>query len=143
MDTNEQEKPISVISRKPPTDKESWDKFILEQHQKTPDRIEDAAKFVATMISISLSLFLAISGGAEGFLKHANLPAIKAAVIMMVFALIVSFSVLYPYPYKYVKNSCVDMIRVHKKIVMVKYLLLSLGFFLFVVSLSILGWVFL
>ena len=49
-----------IKSRKSIPDTRSWYEFFWREKQETPNRIEDAAKFVATMISISLTIFLAI-----------------------------------------------------------------------------------
>lgn len=139
MNEPEELTPISVVSKKPPLDKDLWDKFILDQQQKTPDRIEDAAKFVATMISVSLSLFLVLSGGQGEILKNANLWAIKAAIFIQIISLIASFFVLFPYPYAYIKDSYADIKRMHKKIVTIKYAVLGVSVVLFIGGLCVMG----
>jgi predicted histidine transporter YuiF (NhaC family) len=77
----------------------------------------------------------------NAFTNNTALPVIKIAVIAMILGLIISFLVLYPYSYKYVSNSCADIKRMHKKLIQIKYLLLTVSFILFVAGLGILGFV--
>ena len=50
-----------VKSKEPPRDAEEWLEYIGQVDRKTPERLEDAAKFLATMIAISLSIFTAVT----------------------------------------------------------------------------------
>ncbi|MCZ6819880.1 MAG: hypothetical protein O7G31_10380, partial [Calditrichaeota bacterium] len=49
-------KASSMISH----EQKSWLKHLWKTEQDIPNRLEDAAKFLATMISISFSFFIAI-----------------------------------------------------------------------------------
>jgi len=83
-----------IKSRKSIPDTRSWYEFFWREKQETPNRIEDAAKFVATMISISLTIFLAI--GKTAFKNFQTNTFIKLSVLCWLLSLLISFFVLFP-----------------------------------------------
>jgi hypothetical protein len=42
----------AVKSKEPPKDAEDWFEYISHEERRTPERLEDAAKFPATMIAL-------------------------------------------------------------------------------------------
>ncbi len=130
-----------IKSRKTAPDTKSWYEFFWREKQETANRIEDAAKFLATMISISLAIFLAIGkkvfeSGEPGFI-------INLSVLCWLLALLVSFFVLFPWRYKFIPDSVKSMKEVHYKVVLVKYVLLIVSLILFMAALSLLAYIFL
>ena len=130
-----------IKSRKPEPDTRSWYEYIWRQQQDTPERIEDAAKFMATMISVSLTIFLAI--GKSTFESPEISCQIKIAIILWITSLICSFLVLFPWRYSYSSVSVKSVKKMHRKIVLVKYTLLIVCLVLFLIALSILAFLFL
>ncbi|CAN2040269.1 conserved membrane hypothetical protein [Candidatus Magnetomoraceae bacterium gMMP-15] len=119
-----------------PLEIESWMKYTWEMKQKAPDRIEDAAKFLAVMISISLSLFLSIFGKSMDFMKSSWI--IKSIPAILILALLFSFLVFYPkkYPFSSVSvdsiKQMVEKITRRKKIIfIIAVLFFILAFILF------------
>jgi membrane protein YdbS with pleckstrin-like domain len=139
MDKTKPDQPIKVTSEKPAPDTESWYQYMLKAKQDAPNRLEDAAKFLATMISLSLTLFLAICGGNAELVKHANFSAIKIALVIWIGALVVSFFVLFPWRYRYIENSAQSIQTTHQRIVRVKRILLFISLVLFLAALFITG----
>ncbi len=135
----EEEKTIN--SRKPAPDTRSWYEYVWREKQETSNRLEDAAKFLATMISISLSIFLAI--GKTSFENYENKIFLKLSILLWLFSLLVSFFVLFPWRYRY-SSTAVDSIKeMHQKVVRVKYWFLIASLVLFLSALSILVCLFL
>lgn len=135
----EQEKMIK--GRKSAPDTQSWYEYIWHEKQQAVNRIEDAAKFLATMISVSLTIFLAI--GKTAFEKSQDSFLIKLSVLLWILSLLVSFFVLFPWRYRYVSISVSSIKEMHQKVIRDKYILLILGLVLFLLALSILAFLFL
>lgn len=127
-------------SKAPAPDTKSWHDYMLKTRQETPMRLEDAAKFLATMISLSLTLFLAI--GKTAFESTAVTPALKAAVALWLLAALAAFAVMFPGKYHYVSQSAQSIKAAHQKIITTKKTLLFISLGLYLIALAILSWVF-
>jgi len=124
-----------VKSKEPPEDAEEWLEYIGQVDRKTPERLEDAAKFLATMIAISLSIFTAVTkaGGVLVF----NWPA-RIALFAWLLSLLFAFLVLFPFGYRCIGASVKSIKTMHVRIVRIKRVLLILSSFLFFAALCIL-----
>ena len=111
---------------------ESWMKYTWEAQQKTPERIEDAAKFLATMISIALSVFPAIFGKAEVFAKYGIV--VKIIPVIWIIALILAFFVLYPKKYRFSSSSADSIKEMTEKINRFKQIVFTIDIVLFLVG---------
>ncbi len=92
-----EEKPKRVIAKPLEPAETSWLEHLWKTEQEIPNRIEDAAKFLATMVSISFSVFLAL--GKERITDTID-PEIQAAMVVWIVSLFFSFLVLFPFRYK-------------------------------------------
>ena len=133
------DKPELVVSKPAGPEKESWYHYRLKEEQETPKRLEDAAKFLASMISVSLSIFLSVSGK-SGFPETRG---VTAALVMWILSLILSFFVLFPFRYRFSADSVKSFRGAHRKIVAVKRFLLTLSLVLFALALIALIFIFL
>ena len=131
------DEPEIIKSKKNEPDTQSWYEYIRKAEQDTPNRLEDAAKFMATMISISFTLFL--SGGKKSFENYQDSLCLKIALIIWLISLFSSFLVLFPQSYKYISFSAADIKRMNKKITSRKRLFLIVSLGLYLISLCILG----
>jgi hypothetical protein len=113
----------------------SWREYQLKARQETPARIEDAAKYLAGMISISLSVILDFN--AEMLKSAAKSPLLGAALIIWLLSLLCSFIVLFPTPYRYVGDSAESIERMHGRVIRYKYAWLITGALLFLAALCI------
>ena len=127
--------PRIIPGKRPAPDTQSWREHMWKETQQTPNRLEDVAKFLAAMISISLSLFLAVDKTA---LADSGGPA-KLSIALWLLSLIAAFLVLFPWRYKYSSVSVASMKEAHARIVRHKYGLLALSSILFLAALSILA----
>jgi len=122
------EKKVFQEDEMSPPEIESWMRYTWEMKQKTADRIEDAAKALATMISIALSFFWGVLGlnPALKLLIHS-----KILSFVWVIALIISFCVLFPMKYKFNPDSLDSIKEMTKKVIAIKEILFLASSFLF------------
>jgi hypothetical protein len=86
----EQEK---LIGEKPQPDAEKWHDYGFKMQQDTPARLEDAAKFLAGMISISLTFTIA---NLNNLLKiFSQSTWIKLCFGLWLISLVLAFFVIY------------------------------------------------
>ena len=122
-------------SKEPPEDAEEWLEYIGQVDRKTPERLEDAAKFLATMIAISLSIFTAVTKA--GGVLVLDWPA-RIALFAWLLSLLLAFLVLFPFRYRCIGASVKSIKTMHVRIVRIKRVLLILSSFLFFAALCIL-----
>lgn len=130
-----------LTARKASSEAEAWHTFQREQRQKAPERMEDAAKFLAGMISISLTIFLKLD---ENLFKY-NLgewPVIVALLLWLV-ALVAAFIVLFPVPFRYHKSSAEDIERMHGEVTRYKYRWLLISVVAYGLALGVVAGIFL
>lgn len=118
------EEPKFVKGEQPRPDTRSWYEYLWKTEQETPNRIEDAAKFLSGIIAVCLTIFL--TPGREAFAQYrgAGLAAIIAAVVLWTLALLVSFLVVFPQRYRYVGESVQSMKEMNQRVTRRKYRLL-------------------
>ena len=124
-----------VKSKEPAKDAEEWLEYIGQVDRKTPERLEDAAKFLATMIAISLSIFTAVTKA--GNISFINWPA-RIALFAWLLSLLFAFLVLFPFRYRCISTGVKSIKTMHARIVRIKWVLLILSSFLFFAALCIL-----
>lgn len=121
-----------VTARKATPEEKSWLDFLQKAEQETPNRLEDAAKFLATMISISLSLFLVLG---KPLLEQPQLPVLLWSGLALLFlALLSAFEVLFPRRYHFARQSAKDIQEMLDKVVKTKHRLLLASVFLYLLA---------
>ncbi len=125
-----------VTARKATPEEKSWLEFLQKAEQETPNRLEDAAKFLATMISISLSLFLVLG---KPLLEQPQLPALLwSGLALLLLALLSAFDVLFPRRYRFARQSAKNIREMHEKVVTTKYRLLLASVVLYLLAFIVL-----
>ena len=85
------------ITTRPSTPEEvEWIKYGQELQKEAPKRYEEAAKFLAGLVGICLTIFLKLDGTALA--GHGWLP--KTAALIWVVSVILSFLVFLPFKYR-------------------------------------------
>ena len=135
-------KPELVKSKPAGPEKESWYRYRLKEEQETPKRLEDAAKFLAFMISVSLTIFLSVSGAA-GKGDPGFSPGSAAGLTCWILSLLLSFFVLFPFRYRFSSVSIRTFQQAHQRVVRVKGFLLILSLIFFFVALLLMVYLFL
>ena len=130
-----EEEVIKVESTQPPEDAEEWFEYIRKEERGTLDRLEDAAKFLATMISVSLTVFASVT-------KAGNIKVLqgiaRVALIAWLLSLLLAFLVLFPFRYRFISFSVKSVKEKYRKIVRLKWGLLISSTLLFFAALCIL-----
>jgi hypothetical protein len=129
--------PQIIKSQKDAPDTQSWYEYVWKAEQDTPNRLEDAAKFMATMISISFTIFL--SDGKNAFENYQDSLYLKIALISWIISLLSAFLVLFPQKYQYISCSAADIKKTNKKIINRKNLFLIISLSLYLLALGIIG----
>lgn len=132
-----------IVRGKPAApEKEDWYRFQWKSEQDTPNRLEDAAKFLAFMITTSLSIFISVTGKGGAFKD--TCPVLHAAILICwILSLLVSFFVFFPRQYQYSPDSIETFRAAHGKIVNFKRWMLILSLGLYFIALALLAVLFL
>ncbi len=120
---------------------ESWTAHALKMQQNAPEHFENAAKFLAGLVSICLTLFVKINDTA--FANTEFFVWIGLGVILWLTSIVLSFFVFFPFTYSYfdespkqIEDACRDIVRTKKRY-------LRFATIAFLLGLIILTWVFL
>jgi hypothetical protein len=116
-------------------EKEEWYKHMQTTIKETPKRLEEAAKALTGVISITLALFLAIAK--DSFEKNPE-TLVQVAVVLWLVSLLAAFVVIFPKPYGVRKGSTEDYVKAHKRIIRFKYGFLVAAVILFLAALGML-----
>ncbi len=112
----------------------SWTTFALEEKQKEAERLEETAKFLVGIISISLTIF--ISNRPESYTAWAGQSFQFATALWMLSALF-SFGVLFPWRYGFHEESPDSIQSAYQKIVRYKRWILIASVLFFLAALGI------
>lgn len=115
--------------------------YSWETKQQTPARLEDAAKYLAVMMTVAITLFLG------GIGKNAVLTIsswwIKSIPLLWCLSLILSFLVLYPKKkYRFNGSSAESIQEMTEKIIQWKQRLFFAASLCFLVGMVLLVWMF-
>ena len=129
-ETDKQEiKEIEVKGQPAPPDTKSWFEYSWKLQQGVPERLEDAAKFLAIMISLSLTII----STALGQLKAVVVQPIFIFIGLMLWlaALFFAFMVLFPRKYRFHSMSMESIKRTHASIIRTKQVRLFIAVVLY------------
>lgn len=121
-------------------DTRSCYEHIWKTQQETAARLEEAAKFLSGVISLTLTLFLTV--GKDSFENVRLKGWAGIALGMWLVSLVACLCVIFPRRYRYCGISVDSFKQAHAKIVKVKYTILVIGVLLFLFALAILAWIF-
>lgn len=112
-----------------------WEEHQLAQRLETPKRLEEVAKYLSGMMSISLTIFLIAD---KTLFQTANSFWVYMASALWLLSLVITLVVQFPRTYRYSENSVASIQNMHQKVVRYKYRALVLATVLFVMALGIL-----
>ena len=115
-----------------------WISFQRAEKRETLKRIEETAKYLSGIISISFSVVLNV----EHSLFAGPHPGIllNAGIIAWILAIIISLFVLFPLRYAYVENSAASIQDMNKRVSRVKFVLLIAAAVLYITGISIIAY---
>jgi cation transport ATPase len=128
-------KPIPSTPAGPDTEK--WYEHQQQEQKDTPKRLEEAAKVLVGIISITLAIFLSDTKNIYG----ANVSCtVQTALALWLLSLIAAFIVVFPLPYRYTRGSIPAYQKSHQRAITLKYTLLILAALLFIATMALLVW---
>ncbi len=133
-------KPTNTKGMPPSEAEESWIKHAQTEIQKEPARLEEVAKFLVGVVSISLTIF--ISKRPEGLADWTGAWFVTATVLWML-SVLLSFFVLYPLRYRFNEDSPDSIRKAYQKITNHKRMVLVLSLLSFFVALGLAAYAFL
>lgn len=119
---------------------ESWIEHVQADIQKQPERLEETAKYLTGIISISLTIF--ISNPPKGLAAWTSSWFTTATIIWMASA-VLSIFVLFPWRYTLNEDSPEDIKRAYAKITKRKRRVLVLTLVAFLLALGLATYAFL
>lgn len=126
--------PLRAQSSAPSDDDQKWLEHYREEQRNTPVRLEETAKYLAGIISISLTIFV---DKRPANLQEWTQGTLTVAAVLWMLSALLSFAVLFPWRYRYREDSPADIRRAHRRIVRVKMALLVCSVALFLTALGI------
>ena len=133
-------KQIAIQGKMSSLEIESWMTYSWETKQQTPARLEDAAKYLAVMMTVAITLFLGVIE------KNALLTTsswwIKSIPLLWCLSLILSFLVLYPKKYLFNASSAESIQQMTEKIIQWKQRIFFAASLCFIVGMGLLVWKF-
>ena len=118
---------------------QSWITHAQKEKQEAPKRLEEVAKFLVGIISISLTVF--ITKQPEGLGQSAK-ELLSGATIYWFVSIGLCFFVLFPWRYRFNPDSPTDIQRAFKLITDWKYFLLVFSVVAYLIALGMVGYVF-
>lgn len=101
-----------------PPDTKSWFEYALKLEQDSPNRFEDAAKFLATMISLSLTIMITAIEKLKILTVHHLIPFI--VLLVWIVSLFFAFRVLMPEKYTFHSMRIDTVKEAHQQILQTK-----------------------
>ena len=144
MKENKETPPPPVLPSQPAgAEAKSWHEHRRKTEQETPQRLEDAAKFIGSAQALSLSLFLGVLD------KQESLSAMSGWLIVSLLAwlgsVLASLLVVFPMRWRHDAESAESIRAAHGRMVSWKYGLLTVSAVLYLGALvaavcGVLGW---
>ncbi len=114
-----------------------WHEFLQQEQKDTPKRLEEAAKVLVGIISITLAIFLSDSKNIYGQAVSYNL---QIALALWLLSLIAAFVVVFPLPHRYTRGNIASFQKSHQRAITLKYTLLIISSLLFIITMALLVW---
>ena len=122
------------------SEEKSWIEYQRTESQGTLKRLEETAKYLSGLASISLTIMLGPDHEIFKALHHSGW--LKAGIISWLVSILLTLAVVFPFRYGYIANSYTSIRRMHRKIARLKFIFLILGAILYLVGISILAWLY-
>lgn len=126
--------PLRAQSSIPTDDDRAWLEHYRQEQRNTPARLEETAKYLAGIISISLTIFI---DKRPANLESWTQGTLTGAAVLWMLSALLSFAVLFPWRYRYREDSPADVRHAHRRVVRVKWTLLLCSVVLFLAALGI------
>ncbi|MEM1328431.1 MAG: hypothetical protein AAGI23_20925 [Bacteroidota bacterium] len=125
------EQPTIPKGRPPQSDRKALLERLEAEQARTPERVEEAAKYLGAVVSIALTILV----GKD--LAEWTTETFRAAAVLWLFSAVLSFLVVMPFPYRYGAGSAASIERTFSRVAKVKYGLLVAAVILFLFGLGL------
>jgi len=136
-----QEDEIAEIKATAATPEElSWIEFQLKEKQAALSRLENTAKYLSGLSSVTLTIILGPNNEIFRSLTHSI--TLKAGIISWLISILCTLVVLFPFRYRYANNSVDSIRRLHKKMAGLKFIFLLLGCLFYIAGICLVAFIF-
>ena len=140
--SSKQNEDIPEIKAVPATTEEkSWIEYQRNESQGTLKRLEETAKYLSGLSSISLTIILGPDHEIFKTLHNSNL--LKTGIVCWLLSILFTLAVVFPFRYRYIGNSFSSIRSTHQRIARFKFAFLILGSILYLTGISLLAWLYL
>jgi Na+/melibiose symporter-like transporter len=142
MDYQQHKEELPPIKAEPATPEEiSWIEHQRKESQGTLKRLEEVAKYLSGLSSVSLAVMLGPSSDIFKELRHT--AGLKIGITCWLVSIIFTLIVVFPFRYRYASNSASSIREMYKKITSIKFTLLLFGTLFFLVGIVIVTYIYL
>jgi hypothetical protein len=134
-------KPTEIRATSASSEDSSWIDFQLKERQSSLQRLEDAAKFLSGLASVSLTIMLSVNKSA--FDQFSQSLTLKIGVLSWLISIVLTLGVVLPFRYNYIENSADSIKKMNQIVRRTKYALLTLGALFYLAGICILSWLYL
>jgi hypothetical protein len=113
----------------------NWIEYQTKEKQETLKRLEETAKYLSGLSSVSLAIMVGPNNEVFKQLNHSFL--LKLGIISWLVSILFTLAVLFPFRYKYSGNSAQSIRYMVKRTAGVKYALLIGGTFFYLAGICI------
>jgi hypothetical protein len=123
------------------SEEKSWIEYQRSESQGTLKRLEETAKYLSGLSSISLTIILGPNH--DLFKTVQNTALLKTAMVSWLLSILFTLVVVFPFRYRYVSNSFPSIKGTHQKIARLKFIFLILGSVLYLTGISLVVYLYL
>ena len=138
----QQEQDTFEIKASPATKEElSWIEHQRKENQEGPRRLEDTAKYLSGLASLSLTIML--GPYSEIFKTFKGSAGLKIGITCWLISILFTLAVVFPFRYHYVSNSDSSIRKMNKRIAKIKFGFLLTGVLFYIVGISFIAFIYL
>ena len=141
MSSNQKEDIPEIKAVPASAEETSWIEHQRTERQGTLKRLEETAKYLSGLSSISLTIILGPTRDIFKDLQHSGL--LKAGIICWLSSILLTLAVVFPFRYRYISNSISSIKNTHRKIAKVKFTFLIVGSLLYLTGISLVVYLYL
>lgn len=121
----EQEEMTPIKATASTTEEISWIEYQRTENQAAPHRLEEAAKYLSGLSSISLTIML--GPYSDLFKEYKDVVGLKIGVVCWLISIVLTLAVVFPFPWQYIRNSENSIRKMNGRITKVKFTSLLIG----------------
>lgn len=135
-----QQEEIPVIRATTSTPEElSWIEHQRKENQAALSRLEETAKYLSGLSSLSLTIMLAPYN--EILKEFRTVTTLKVGIVCWLISILFTLAVVFPYRYRYISNSAGSIRNVNSRIAGLKFIFLLIGTVFYLAGISIVAYI--